>query len=240
MSSTRDPSGEIRWLYVMWRRPGLSPESFTTALIHFVGPELRALGALDLVLYAADARAEAARAARITRLDPSLDGTLSFRPPCAAASEGIEAVLASCCGRVAGYVVERRVALATPKTDEAPGVPSAGLVMLACLERPDWIDPESWQQRWLEEHVSVALETQSTHLYVRNVVIRALTDAAPPWAGFVEEGFATEAVTSPMLWYDARGSPEQLERNLARMLESCRRFLDLERIESHPLTRYRL
>jgi hypothetical protein len=77
-------------------------------------------------------------------------------------------------------------------------------------------------------------------MYVRNVVVRALTPGAPPWAGIVEEGFPTEAVTDPMLWYCADGSNEKLERNFAAMMESVAAFLDTDRVESHPMSEYRI
>ena len=97
-----------------------------------------------------------------------------------------------------------------------------------------------WIRIWHDEHKLVALETQSTFRYVRNVVVRPLTDAAPPWEGIVEEGFPSEAIGNPAVWYDAADDPEKLKRNIARMIESCRAFLDLDRIESHPTTEYRL
>jgi hypothetical protein len=99
---------------------------------------------------------------------------------------------------------------------------------------------DAWIHHWHGHHKRVALETQCTYAYVRNVVVRRLDDDAPPWAGIVEEGFPAEAVTDPMKWYCADGDPEVLKRNLGRMLESCRAFLDLDRVESHPMSEYRL
>jgi hypothetical protein len=110
----------------------------------------------------------------------------------------------------------------------------------ALLERPERLSFEAWIAHWHGPHREVALETQCTFTYVRNVVVRALTPDAPPWAGIVEEGFPAAAVTDPMRWYKAEGSPETLKRNVARMVESCRKFLDLERVESHPMSEYRL
>jgi hypothetical protein len=75
---------------------------------------------------------------------------------------------------------------------------------------------------------------------VRNQVIRPVTQQAPPWAGIVEEGFPAEAVTDPMLWYRADGDRKVMERNLARMVESCKSFLDLDRVESNPMSEYRI
>jgi hypothetical protein len=42
-----------------------------------------------------------------------------------------------------------------------------------------------------------------------------------------------------MAWYKAGGSQAKLQANLGRMIESCRQFLDLERVESHPMSEYR-
>lgn len=63
---------------------------------------------------------------------------------------------------------------------------------------------------------------------------------APPWSGIVEEGFPSEAVTDSMLWYRGGGSKQELQENRQRMIERCRAFLDLERVESHPMSEYRL
>jgi hypothetical protein len=142
--------------------------------------------------------------------------------------------------RLAGYLVVESVPLRN-RTHPAPlGRRTPGVVMVALIERPERIAWEDWIAHWHGPHRKVALETQCTFLYVRNVVVRALTPGAPPWAGIVEEGFPTEAVTDPMRWYKAEGSPETLKRNVARMVESCRAFLDLDRVESHPMSEYRL
>jgi hypothetical protein len=112
--------------------------------------------------------------------------------------------------------------------------------MIACLERPDRIAWDAWIEHWHGHHRRVAIETQSTFHYVRNVVVRALTRGAPAWSGIVEEGFPTEAITDPMIWYRSNGSAEVMKRNLKRMVESCQVFLDLDRVESHPMSEYRL
>ncbi len=41
-----------------------------------------------------------------------------------------------------------------------------------------------------------------------------------------------------MRWYRADGSEETYKRNFERMMESCVAFLDLARIESHPMSEY--
>ena len=56
-----------------------------------------------------------------------------------------------------------------------------------------------------------------------------------------EVALATQCTfTDPMRWYKAEGSPETLQRNVKRMVESCKAFLDLDRVESHPMSEYRI
>jgi hypothetical protein len=55
----------------------------------------------------------------------------------------------------------------------------------------------------------------------------------------VEETFPIEALTNPHVFYAAK-SEQEFRRNLDRMLESCRRFLDLEPLECTHMSEYNL
>jgi hypothetical protein len=129
------------------------------------------------------------------------------------------------------------VALANTTRRAAPGERTPGVNVVACIAAAPGLSREEFLAHWLERHRTVALETQATYAYVRNVVVRALTAGAPAWDGIVEEGFPAEAVGDPMRWYRA-ASPEELKQRMERMLASCRAFLDLGRVESHPLSEY--
>jgi hypothetical protein len=225
-------------VYVLWRRSDLEPAAFREALRGEVAERLLALGAPRLTLHLVDEAAAAAAKARLTRLDPPLEGAASFWLDTADDRRRFEEALARAAGRMAGYLVAESVPLRREAPEAAAGARTPGITMLALLERPAHLGHEAWLERWLDHHRAVALETQSTHLYVRNVVARALTPGAPAWSGIVEEGFAEGAVTDPMRWYRAEGSPERLRANLGRMIESCKAFLDLERVESHPTSEY--
>ena len=64
---------------------------------------------------------------------------------------------------------------------------------------------------------------------------------APSYQGIVDEAWPSAThVTDPMLFYCAEGSQEKLQRNIERMLESVRGFLDLERIRSTTMSEYLL
>jgi hypothetical protein len=142
--------------------------------------------------------------------------------------------------RVAGYLVVESVPIVNTTHTAPLGERTPGVNVVTCIERPARIAQDAWIEHWHGHHKRVAIETQCTYSYVRNGVVRPLSKQAPPWAGVVEEGFPSEAVADPMLRYRAAGSPETLKRNLARMLESCQAFLDLDRVESHPMSEYRI
>lgn len=225
-------------VYVLWRRPDLGPEAFGETLRGEVAERLLALGAPRVTLHLVDEAASAVAKTRLSRLDPPIDGAASFWLDTADDRPPFEEALARVAGSAAGYLVAESVPLRNTTHRASPGERTPGITMLALLERPARLDAEAWLSRWLDAHRTVALETQCTYLYVRNVVVRRLTDGAPAWSGIVEEGFPADAVTDPMRWYRAEGSPERLRANLGRMIESCKAFLDLDRVESHPTSEY--
>ena len=227
-------------VYVVWKPSSASDPQFAHALLEVVGPKLAALGARGLTLHLSDAEAQGVLRARITRLDPPVSGLVSFWLDSADERAPLERVLAEATSRLAGYLVVESVPLRNTTRPAPLGRRTPGIVMVALIERPERMPWEDWIAHWHGHHRKVALETQCTFSYVRNVVVRSLTPDAPRWAGIVEEGFPTDAVTDPMRWYKAEGSPDTLKRNVQRMVESCQAFLDLDRVESHPLSEYRL
>jgi hypothetical protein len=200
--------------------------------------ELSDLGACRIRVNVSDEHVAAKLGSRMTRLDPTLAAVVSFWLDTILDRAPLEAVLARAAPRIAGYSVLESVALANTTRIAPQGQRTPGINMIACIEQKPGQSHEAWLDHWLEEHCRVALETQATYAYVRNVVVRALTPGAPPWKGIVEEGFAAESVGNPMAWYKADGSKEKLQANLARMISSCQAFLELDRVESHPMSEY--
>ncbi len=227
-------------VYVLWRADGDEPATFRRRRVDQVAPRLREAGAHRIAVNAVDDAVQDKLGARVGSFEPPVDGMLSFwldngddRGPC-------EAALAAACSRIAGYLVVESVPLVNTTHCAAPGERTPGINVVTCIERPERLSVEAWIAHWHGHHTPMANEVQCTYLYVRNVVARALTADAPPWRGIVEEGFPVEAVTDPMLWYKADGDPAVFKRNLDRMLESVRAFLDIDRVEHHPMSEYRL
>ncbi len=227
-------------VYVLWKPADATPAEFKAAMLGDVCKRIQELGVHGLTVNLADDSIGDAVSARLTRLDPPLDGTLNFWIDSADDRGPYEEAMATATSRSAGYLVVESVPIVNRERRAAAGERTPGINMIACLERPKRIAWDDWIEHWHGPHRQVALETQCTFHYVRNVVVRSLTDGAPAWSGIVEEGFPAEAITDPMIWYKGNGSKQVMTENLQRMIESCQVFLDLDRVESHPLAEYRL
>jgi hypothetical protein len=227
-------------VYVLWKGEDASADAFKAELLGPTARRLIDLGAQRISVNVVDEFAERARSARITKLSPPIAGTLSFWLDASDERAPLEEAIASVTSRSAGYLVVESVPLPNTTHRVPLGQRTPGLSLVSCIEQPEWLSYAEWIDRWHVEHRKVALETQCTYLYVRNTVVWPLTRDAPPWRGIVEEGFPAEALTDLMLWYRAEGSQEKLRRNLERMLESVRGFLDIDRVEAHPMSEYRL
>jgi hypothetical protein len=95
-----------------------------------------------------------------------------------------------------------------------------------------------WIERWHGTQSPLSAELQPRTRYVRNEVVRALTDAAPEVHGIVEEAWPSAGhVADPMMFYNA-GTPEELNTNITRMLDSVNACLDLSRIRSSTMSEY--
>lgn len=238
-SLDRRPGGTVeKLLYVIWKRAGESTEELRQALLGPIGSILIERGARSLSVNIADDDAAFASAIRITRRANPISATVSVWLDTHLRRSGIEQALAEVSSRLAGYLVLESVPIVNTKHSAAIGERLPGITTVAFLEKPSAMTYEAWLDRWQGHHTQVAIETQSTYLYIQNVVIRALTPGAPPWTAIVEEAFPAEAATDPMMFYAAAGDEQKLRENQRRMMDSCQTFIDFSTLESHPMSTY--
>jgi hypothetical protein len=152
------------------------------------------------------------------------------------AAEAVAEVLAGTATRVAGWEVEERRPIDPPEAWD--GTRGDGLANVAVLRRPAELTQDEWLHRWLVDHTPVAIATQATFGYVQNVVVRAVTEDAPPVSALVEELFPIEGMSDMHAFYGSGGDGAELDARLTRLMGSVARFGADRDIDLVPTSRY--
>jgi hypothetical protein len=147
--------------------------------------------------------------------------------------------------RFAGYLVVESVyddygttEWSGPRSWE-DGERSPGVLTVALIHRPEGLAYEQWIENWHGTQSPVSAELQPRTRYVRNEVVRPVTAGAPEVHGIVEEAWpSAEHVADPMLFFNAGGDPEVMNRNLVRMMESVNACLDMNRFRTATMSEY--
>ncbi len=225
-------------IYVIWKDPEEDPAAFRDKLLGAPCTALRSQGAKKLAVSLVDEHVEYGLGSRITSMENPIAGFISFwldthlgRAPC-------EEIIQGASSRAAGYLVLESTPIVNTTSRAALGARTPGINTIGFLKVPEWMSYDEWREVWQGSHTQVAIETQSTFLYIQNVVVRALTEDAPLWAAFVEEGFPKQSPLDPHVFYASGGSQEKLEENLGRMITSVQRFIELPELESHLFSQY--
>jgi len=163
---------------------------------------------------------------------------------CYERTDHADAALAALGLRTASYLVVESLyddygttPYAAPR-DWPDGERSPGVLTVALIHRPEGLDYREWITRWHGTQSPVSGELQPRTRYVRNEVVRSLTDGAPDIGGIVEEGWPSAAhVADPKLFFNAT-SDEELGANVTRMLDSVSACLDLTRLRSSTMSEY--
>jgi EthD domain len=198
-------------------------------------PAMRAGGAKEITVFAADKDVAAGRPMR--QIDPPIRAMVSFWLDDAADRGPSESALRSLVRGIAGYlVVESR-----PLVHEMPkGKRTQGMKQISCVTKRADLSQDDFIRIWHGDHRQVAIETQSTFGYVRNEIFRPVTPGAPmQWTAIVEESFPIGALDDPHVFYDAKNEAEY-QANFKRMMDSCGRFLDHGPIEVTFVSEYYL
>lgn len=152
--------------------------------------------------------------------------------------QAIDAALAAHSARFALWLVCESTIIANTGHPPVPGQRTWGWSQASFVSfRPDMTREEAIAH-WHSHHTGVAIETQSNFEYIQNLVVRPLTDGAPPYDAFVEECFPIEALDQPEVFFDAVGDKAKFDANLAAMMDSCNGFLDFSRVDIIPSSQF--
>ncbi|MCP3983345.1 MAG: hypothetical protein GY723_03095 [bacterium] len=224
--------------YVLWKRAGETDRTFAERLLAETAPELLASGARFLKISVVDDEVAPGAALRIGQMDPPKAGLATFWLDQAQERGPLEKLLGETCDRLAGYLVVESRPLVPVNEFSRPGERTPGFHLVSCITRKSGMGHGAFIEYWHQRFRDVAIETQSTFDYIRNEIIRPLTEGAPAWDALVEEGFPTGALTDPHVFYDSLGNDLELQARQARMFEHVQQFLDLGKIEVHPMSEY--
>ncbi len=219
-------------VYVLWKADATPIGELRRRLLEDAGPRLLGAGVPRLSVSVADLPQSLAASVPVRDAGGRVAAIANVWLEDPAARGGVERVLSSAAERIAGYAVRESIPRWYHDRTWPDGTRTPGANLVSLLVRNEALSHEEFMHEWHAVHTPLSLEVHPLWCYVRNVVLEALTPDAPAWPGIVCEHFrAVEDVTDPERFY--RGSA-----NVVRVLDHCRKFLDLERIESQLMSEY--
>ena len=216
-------------VYLLWKgHEDLG--AFNQRLLGEVRRNLTALGAERLQVNVSDDTVAAGASMRQENTRPGPNALIAFWVNSSHIRKPFEKVLDAAAPRIAGYAVTESTVL--PITEATPdGTRMKGFSQLALIQLPPRVTRDYYLDTWLGSHTQVGVETQSNFFYCQNIVNRKLTAGSMDLISIVEECFPIEAMTDPLAFYDAKGDQKKFDERLDRMMSSCDRFLDRDKID---------
>jgi hypothetical protein len=229
-------------VYLLWQGENHDTTGNTTgdwhlALRHHLVPALRVSGAHTMRLNLSDADIAPAQAMRLTTQPPAPDAMVSLWLDSASQRNAVEDTLSLFTSRYAGYAVCESEPLRNTRHLPSSGERCYGMNHVVFLQIPPRLTREQWMDLWLEQHTPTAINTQQTFGYRQNIVVRTLTPDAPRFDAIVEENFPPAAMQDQNAFY-CYDSAETLKANQKKMYESCKRFIDFDKMDRLPTSEY--
>ena len=234
-------------IYLIWKRHTGEVDSVRKTLLEERAPRLLALGPRGLSINVDDSDSDVPAPVPWPAEELPFVAEICLWLDCTDRRGPYQEILSGVGDRMAGYLVTESLytdyggnRFSKPRS-WPDGERSPGLLTVTLLEKPERMTSEAWIAHWHGVQSPVSEEIQPRMRYVRNTVVRTLTPDAPPYRGIVDEAWpSAEHLTDPMLFYCGDGSRDKMRRNIERMLESVRGFLDMDRIRNVSMSEYLL
>ncbi len=225
-------------IYALWKDSGEKCDDFARRMREETVPALLKQDLRALQLNAVDEAVRPAEALAQSSTLPRPAAFVSMWMDAASRRPAVEEVLRENAPRIAGYLVTESMPIVNTAHPPQLGERTWGFAQIVMLQAPPRLSREDWLKTWLGSHTQIAIDTQSTFLYVQNIVAQPLTYGAPHYDAFVEEGFPEGAMTNQEIFYDAEGDKAKYDKHLKAMMESCVRFIDFDRLDVIPTSQY--
>ena len=218
-------------IYLVWKQPALSIESFRDALLGPVAEQLFDAGVQRLKVSVADLAREIPKPTLLMGEGKTLSASVDVWLDCIDERRPVEAALRALAARVDGYLVTESIPQRCADRDWPDGKRSPGVTHFTWFPKPARLSDEQFFHAWHEVHTPFSFELHPLRWeYVRNAVARTLTPGSPPIRAIVAERFRTvEDYTDPRRLY---GSKEVL----ARVMADTEQFGDVADMHSTPLS----
>ena len=225
-------------VFKLWRNDSDSLEKFKKSLLVDLPETLESLIS-ELQINIADENVNEAAALAQTNYSQNPDAIVFIKVASQYYSENIISILQSFATKVEGFIVSESIILQDDSKDHQ-GKRSEGFSQVVFLEKPLEMTEFDWFDHWTHHHTKIAIETQSNFTYIQNTIVRPLQNNSPNFIAVIEECFPSEAMSNPSIFYNAENDSELLLKNTELMMDSCSRFIDFQKIEVIPTSRYRM
>lgn len=211
---------------------GTSPATLREALTGGVADDLQKAGAVDVEVFVRDIPEESLGDLFWADRDGMLSALVSVWLPTLDSRAGVEGPLRVLAERFAGYLVAESLPREYPERPCGPGERSPGVAFVSTLPKKRDIDDETFFRNWHGSHTPLSLEIHPLTRYVRNTVVRPLTQGAPPHRAIVCESVPSlEHALDPMLFYGS-------EENEKKAVTDTMTFADFETLSTVLMSEY--
>lgn len=224
--------------YQLWKKDSDSLKIFKNKLLLNLAKDVSKLVS-ELQINIADADVALASNLVQSNYSPSPNAIIFVKVKSYFSSGEIELQLDKVTKKIEGFVVSESIILEKKKKSPL-GSRTEGFSQIVFLEKPANMTEFDWFDHWTNYHTKIAIHTQSNFIYIQNTIVRPLQNGSPTFIAIIEECFPSEAMTDPQVFYAAGNNPELFTKNAEIMMDSCEKFIDFQKIEVIPTSRYRI
>jgi hypothetical protein len=234
-------------VYLVWERPSVRPDELGDRVRSALVPTLLAFGPRALSLVVDDGDADVPAPVPVPDDELPIRLAVSVWLDTFDARGPIEAALNSIGTRRAGYLVTESLCEDYGTTPDWPtprdwpdGQRSPGITVLTVFDKRPGLADEVFYGHWYGHQTPMSAAMQPRVRYVRNAVVRGVTQGAPPLRAIVEESWPTVAhLTDPSLFFGAANDADMAE-NIRVMLDSMKVFADPSTLRTFTMSEYLL
>ena len=230
--------------YLLWETARRPAGENRDRLVDQCAPQMLALGLCGLTIDVDDEYSTVKSPAPKCYKGAPISAVVSVYMDSLKTCKAIEKCLCGAGFTLAGYLVDESVY--TDYGDNRHSGPrswpdgerSPGVLAVTLLTKPRRFTQREWLRRWHGRMSPISEKIQPRQRYVRNVIVRAITENAPAFDGLVEEVWpSAEHISNPRLFYCA-DNPWTLVKHQGMMLYAILQFHNVFKFRTTTMSEY--